>query len=765
MLLVGYGAGISLSGNLGDGVSKNALLVGIAVLLIVYRRPIRELVTALISRVGYGTVDIHIGPVQFKVDESAAAEFGNIALPFLRPLDPPSTAKEFDGKIVIDPEKKLGVTRGPAKAWIRTHASDGQDLQRALDDLIATCQARGDVRGKLAAYARQLQRCRFHGVDWLLKLRKREPALDQILTNLAAKVTARLEAPSLDELIIVHGLAAGLTLNGEWNAGRVLLEGVVQTYWPVADLLITCQYNDQVAPTVDLPAETLIDAHKTWRDRASQLRTTCEDLPEADWNSRFGGCIDQRFIVRELYKVLGSATDLVADNLPTTQVTDITKLRDAAGTDLAWCVRNPEAGACEFLDHNNLASHYQQRGTFDRSCFARAHRELDLAFQSVPPGDVEPLLYETRAEVFHAEGQPWRAVAVLLECRDIVEVLRRPTARIEGFDCASYLEGQIFAAKLVATQPEPQLALVVDILTRARTVLDDEAWPPGSEDGVELTAKLTQLLGTAEFGRANYPQAAAAFAALAATPSFRAEDRWQWMIALARARVSRARQLRRRGSEAEAGGERSNAANDLLKLDAQTRGDPNSWSIGAARDVRSKGLRVRLVFAALIANHELAEEFFQAGNEPDAAEALVRVRALLTTLAGFLALDEAQVALGNDFVKLRTDHRRYDLLCEFMLGRLEIRRDPDDLGSVRGHLAKARDSDDARLQAMIQLELGSFLLGRALRKRDRALYDEALGLLDRATVCDEALLRADAARLASTARAYPVPAARKSSAG
>ncbi|HEX7836259.1 MAG TPA: hypothetical protein VF469_02285, partial [Kofleriaceae bacterium] len=195
----------------------------------------------------------------------------------------------------------------------------------------------------------------------------------------------------------------------------------------------------------------------------------------------------------------------------------------------------------------------------------------------------------------------------------------------------------------------------------------------------------------------------------------------------------------------------------------QARGaDPNSWSIAAAPDPRGKGLRARLAFAALVANQELAEECFLSGNEPDAGEALTRVRALLSALAEFLARDEAQVALGDDFIKLRTGHRKVDVLCEFVLARLEMRRDPDDLTGLRGHIAKARETPDARLQSLIQLELGAFLLGRAVLKRDRALYDEALGFLDRAAMSHEELPRAEAARLAAVARAQPVAVAKKS---
>jgi hypothetical protein len=116
VLLVSYGAGISFSGNLGKGLSKNALFLGIAILLVVYRHQVRDLVAVLIARIGSGSVDIHIGSMQFKVDEGAVADFGTMALPFLRPLElaPPSTGEESDGEVVIGPEKKLGVTRGPA---------------------------------------------------------------------------------------------------------------------------------------------------------------------------------------------------------------------------------------------------------------------------------------------------------------------------------------------------------------------------------------------------------------------------------------------------------------------------------------------------------------------------------------------------------------------------------------------------------------------------------------------------------------------------
>jgi hypothetical protein len=605
----------------------------------------------------------------------------------------------------------------------------------ALNEKLKQASTLDAVKQELTDFALALEKARFIDAARLEDLVEKKPGIRAELVALATKV------PSKEEKAILHATGVAYMQSSDWATARKLLEPIAWVsgqpgYLPAADAWLATKYQDDIAkarcPGSKTPPDAFLKALRSAADDVVNKATSILGaMPgSTDWPTP--GNAD--YYYREVNKVLGTVASFRADYSESSK--ERKDYLQRALEACKACSHDIGGEKASPLDHNNLADTYRQLGSFDRSDYGRAHKEVHIALSDSPHN---PTFVNTEASIFIDEGNLDRAF-------DILTATSPEQIEDESPDLVQYVDNQILAAKVISGTSRPRivrLSRAADILEAAVRLLREKAARLEAEE-VRLTAELNELLGFTYLGLPGYERSSVEcyerLAPLWDLASTTTEVRWRRRLGGVRAYTWLARASRRDFDYGTAANQRQRGRkvinDNLEELDAfrLEKGQPTALLLRQAR--------IKLDTA--MALQGLAEESFHGGELADAKELLDKKDSILVAVRDFREDDTigAKVRLAG-------------ALTGLLRGWLVFHGDPGTydpavLTEIEKNLLSAR-GQNAMLDCQVDLALGEAFLAAALAGKPAdapSNYRKAIGVLERAVGPEApAALRADATRV------------------
>ncbi len=723
-----FATGQGLSGLLKD--AKWVLLI--LIVLFVARLELTALLGALASRVKSSRMEVSFqgaGGFQVKFDSPSDTP-GQVT------ISSAGSALDLDDTARLDPAALSNIAehitfaytseaavswarRDPEKAAAATEARDR--ARKCLDDALNDANARG-IPVALVGYATALEEARFLAAESLAELYDR----DQRLSSAAASLKGT------DRNVVLCALGVARALRSEWLLAENVLEPLVTPdppYLPAAGTYLCSRYNrlvmevfgQQPAAAQPMTATEFLNALSVLTDR---LRRAAGAGP---WQGPQAG-----YQQRELYCCLGIVLSSAAEVAP---ADERTKWLTLAEQTLKRCTLDVLGEPPMPRDFNNYADLLRQLGQPERALAA-----IEQARRC--PTQWDPAYAETYALILHQLKRRIESLLAIQEYDEQRAIASNPS------DLKQYLLNQLLHAQLLFRHMQADgvndMHRIIEILERARHVLQENAARLSPPDVLELNRSLDEALGDAYLQTVWDVRLAEEAFGRVATYGGTPESTWRHTLSLARGHLRLAK-LNRQNYDSNSATEERRRAERLLD-DHTKMVDVVPIASPASKQAHD---RLLLHFDRMDALHELAYEALQQGDVAVAQPLPAAIDELFRALQGALIREPPGFTHEHEQLVGRLRHAECRQNC--LKGRLVAAHasswTPALVAEVQARFAEARHGH-APWNEHMDLQLGQILMDAALRgEGDLARWHElAMAAFERVMLSDDRAHRQDAMR-------------------